>query len=94
MTKDLTKIFADIDTFLYKYKDDVQEVYNDSGVTDDKMHIGVMAQELLENPLTRDCVIQDENGMLEVNTMRLTLTLAGIVAQLCKKVEGLEARLV
>ena len=94
MTKDLTKIFADIDTFLYKYKDDVQEAYNESGKTDDKMHVGVMAQDLQDNPITRDCVREDENGLLEVDTQRLCLTLAGIVAQLCKKVEELEARLV
>ena len=63
---------------------------NELGKTDDKNHVGIMAQELRDNPLTKDCVIEDENGHLEVDTNRLTLTLAGVLAQLCKKVEELE----
>lgn len=101
MKKDLTEIFADIDTYLYKYTNEAQEMrtengssYNDEGRTDDKEHIGIMAQELLKNPITKDCVITDENGKLAVDTSRLTLTLAGVLAQVCKKVEELEARLV
>lgn len=97
MTKDLTKIFGEIDTFLYRYKEGVQNektstggTNNELGKTDDKNHVGIMAQELRDNPLTKDCVIEDENGHLEVDTNRLTLTIAGVLAQLCKKVEELE----
>ena len=86
MTKDITTIFSDIDTFLYKYNKKAQEDY----AQDDKDHIGVMAQELQENPLTKDCVETNADGKLFVNTDRLTLTLAGVLAQLCKKVEELE----
>lgn len=97
MIKDITNIFGDIDSFLYRYKDDVQKEKTESGLTnneigktDDKNHVGVMAQELRDNPLTSDCVIEDENGHLEVDTSRLTLTIAGVLAQLCKKVEEIE----
>ena len=97
MTKDLTNIFGEIDTFLYRYKDDIQNEKTGSGLTnnelrktDNKNHVGIMAQELRDNPLTKDCVTEDENGHLEVDTNRLTLTLAGVLAQLCKKVEELE----
>lgn len=97
MIKDITKIFGDINTFLYRYKDNIQNektslglTNNELGKTDDKNHIGIMAQELMGNPLTKDCVIEDEKGYLEVDTNRLTLTIAGVLAQLCKKVEELE----
>ena len=59
-------------------------------ILDDKEHIGVMAQELAENPVTSATVEPNENGILEVDAEKLCLTLAAVVSELCKKVGELE----
>ncbi len=88
---DLLKAFADIDSYLFKYKKRFSEdpKYN----ADDNLHIGVMAQELKENPLTESAIVENDEGFLMVDTRQLTMTLCAIVANLSKKIIEIEERL-
>lgn len=87
---DITKEMANIDAYLFKYNKKAQEIYGGEKGVDDKEHIGVMAQELAENPVTSATVESNEDGILEVNAEKLCLTLAAVVSELCKKVGELE----
>lgn len=81
---------AKIDAYLYNYTQKAQSMYGENKGVDDKEHVGVLAQELAENPVTSATVEPDENGMLEVDAEKLCLTLAAVVSELCKKVGELE----
>ena len=81
---------AKIDAYLYNYTQKARNMYGENKGVDDKEHVGVLAQELAENPVTSATVEPDENGILEVDAEKLCLTLAAVVSELCKKVGELE----
>lgn len=85
--------FAQIDSYLYRYKPEVVERYNGhengSPVNDDQ-NFGVMAQDLQANPLTAPAVKEDENGYLMLDGGRLSSINTAMIAELCKKVQELE----
>ena len=86
----LIKAFSDIDSYLFKYKKSFVDNPKYAGNVDDKEHIGVMAQELLDNPITKNAVVENDEGYLLVDTQQLTMTLCAIVSNLAKKVIELE----
>ena len=88
--KSISEIFSDIDGYLYKYNQMAQGLYGKEKGVDNQEHVGVMAQELAENPVTKSAVLEDENGFLEVDTKELVMTLTAVVADLSKRVEDLE----
>jgi hypothetical protein len=86
-------MMAQIDSYLYKYKPEAQEEYAGTGMMNDDNNLGVMAQELQENPLTAPAVKTDEKGNLALDTGRLTSINTAMIAELCKKVMELEGQM-
>lgn len=82
--------FAEIDSFLYKYKPEAQEQYAGTGRVNNENNFGVMAQDLQQNPLTQATVIEDENGNLSVDGSRLATVNTAVISELCRKVMELE----
>lgn len=88
--KSISEIFSNIDGYLYNYNERAKQLYDKSVGVDDNTHIGVMAQELAENPVTKTAVQEDENGYLEIDTKELIMTLTAVTADLAKRVEDIE----
>lgn len=82
--------FAEIDSYLYKYKPEAQEQYAGTGRVNDENNFGIMAQDLQQNPLTQATVIEDENGNLSVDGSRLATVNTAVISELCRKVMELE----
>lgn len=82
--------FAEIDSYLYKYKPEAQEQYAGTGRVNNENNFGVMAQDLQQNPLTQATVIEDENGNLSVDGSRLATVNTAVISELCRKVMELE----
>ena len=82
--------FAKIHSYEFKYTPQAQEIMQGKNHVDDKEHLGVMAQELLENPATSACVIKDTDGFLKVDTAQLTMANTATIAELARKVQKLE----
>lgn len=79
-----------ISAYLFKYKDSYQKKYNDTGLTDDKVHLGVMAQELEANPLTESAVIENEDGIKTVDTRQVALVDLALITDLADRIHKLE----
>lgn len=86
--KDISKCLADIDAYIFKYKNKPQE--EKPCLTDDSLHIGVMAQELEQNPVLKDVVHETEDGLKTVDTQSLTMTNTALLSDLAKRLERLE----
>jgi hypothetical protein len=86
-------MMAQIDSYLYNYKPEAQEEYAGTGMMNNDNNLGVMAQELQENPLTAPAVKTDEKGNLALDTGRLTSINTAMIAELCKKVMELEGQM-
>ena len=86
-------MMAQIDSYLYNYKPEAQEEYAGTGMMNNDNNLGVMAQELQENPLTAPAVKTDEKGNLALDTGRLTSINTAMIAELCKKVMELEEQM-
>lgn len=84
---DITKIFGNIDAYLYKYKPEFQ---NDPKANADT-NVGIMAQDLASNPITAPSVKRGDDGYLEVDGARLSSINAAVLSELCKKVAYLES---
>lgn len=90
--KDITELFSEIDAYLFKYKPQIQEEYAGTLGVDDKEHVGVMAQELLSNPLT-ESTVNTEGDYLTVDTDKLVMTLAAVMSDMAKEIQDIKARL-
>lgn len=89
---DIVEDFAKIDAYLFKYKPQAQEEL--PGQTDDKNHVGVMAQELAQTETTKDTVdVNPETGYMELDIPSLVMTLTATCAELSKRVLALEEKL-
>lgn len=82
--------FSKIHAYEFTYTPEAQEMMKGQNHVDDKEHLGVMAQELLENPATSSCVIKDTDGFLKVDTAQLTMANTATIAELSRKVQKLE----
>jgi hypothetical protein len=82
--------YADyIHNALYKYKPEATEI--DPSIDPEQEHIGPMAQEIEQvNPA---CVVETEEGVKTVDTSRLALMNAGVIAQLARDIKKLEAKI-
>lgn len=90
---DLTEEMSKIDSYLFKYKDKIQNEYNGEHGVDDETHVGVMAQELAENPITAGAVQEGEEGYLEVDPGKLCMALTAVTSDMAKKIGELEFEL-
>lgn len=89
--KNISKCLEDIDTFLFKYKKSVQEEAPE--LADDKTHLGVMAQEMEQNPVLENAVEETEEGTKVVDVKTLTMDNTALLADLAKRFNALEERL-
>lgn len=80
--------FAKLSTIDFTYKPEAQTEYG----VNDKEHIGVIAQELKENPAT-EAVIDDSGKDLLVDAGQLALTDTAVIAELCRRVLALEEQI-
>lgn len=80
----ISKLAEDIGTYYYTYKNP------EYPGADDKEHIGPVAQELEQNPITKDAVEEDENGIKHVNGERLALSEMAIISDLARRLADLE----
>lgn len=84
--------FGKINAYMFRYKPEAQQAFKDKDLgVDDKVHVGVMAQELKSNPITSSTVNSDPmSGILTVDTKQLTMTNTAMIAELTRKVDMLE----
>ena len=85
-TDHISKLAEDIGAYLYTYKDPSYPG------ADDKEHIGPMAQELEQNPVTKDAVTEDKNGIKHVDGERLALSEMAIISDLARRLADLEEK--
>lgn len=90
ISDEIIKAFSKIDAADFTYKPDIQEKYADNPNMDNKEHIGVIAQQLEENPITAGTVERNENGDLEVKTGALTTENTAAIAELSRRILALE----
>jgi hypothetical protein len=80
------KYAAYIHNYLYKYKPEATEI--DPSIDPNEDHIGPMAQDIEKvNPA---CIEETEDGVKTVDTGRLALMNAGVIAQLARDVKELK----
>lgn len=82
--------FAKISAISFEYNDEAKSKYGQEKAVDDNQHIGVIAQELEENPITEGAVKTNENGDLEVDTRHLTFANTAAIGELSRRVLALE----
>jgi hypothetical protein len=84
------KYAAHIQNALYKYKPEATEI--DPDIDPEQEHIGPMAQDIEKvNPA---CVVETEEGVKTVDTGRLALMNAGVIASLARKLKDMENKIV
>lgn len=87
--KNISDCLANIDTFLFKYKEKAQKNYG----ADDREHIGVMAQQLEENPVTENAVVTMDDGHKEIDIKELTAQNTALLADVVRRVKALEDKI-
>ena len=92
-TDDIVKLFSHINSYEFKYTPKALRLYNGTKGVDEGTNIGVMAQELEENPVTENTVIDDENGYKNIETNKLATTEAAVLADVCKRLIAIEEKL-
>ena len=92
-TDDIVKLFSHINSYEFKYTPKALRLYNGTKGVDEGTNIGVMAQELEENPVTANTVIDDENGYKNIETNKLAATEAAVLADVCKRLIAIEEKL-
>ena len=92
-TDDIVELFSHINSYEFKYTPKALRLYNGTKGVDEGTNIGVMAQELEENPVTANTVIDDENGYKNIETNKLATTEAAVLADVCKRLIAIEEKL-
>lgn len=92
MAKNISECIENIDAYLFKYKPEVQEKYNKEGLTDDEVHLGVMAQELEANPLTESAVFENEDGFKEIDTRQVALIDLALITDIARRLKNIEEK--
>ena len=92
-TDDIVELFSHINSYEFKYTPKALRLYNGTKGVDEGTNIGVMAQELEENPVTENTVIDDENGYKNIETNKLAATDTAVLADVCKRLIAIEEKL-
>ena len=79
--------YKKLDAIIYKYNELGQEITND-----DKIHAGIKAQDM-EDSILNSNVVENEDGIKEVDIKSLALSNAAAISELVKKVEEIERRI-
>lgn len=77
-----------IRNYLYTYKDSATKI--DPSIDPEEEHIGPMAQDIEQ--VAPDCVKETEEGVKVVDGNRLALVNAGVIADLARRLNDLEAK--
>lgn len=92
-TDDIVELFSHINSYEFKYTPKALRLYNGTKGVDEGTNIGVMAQELEENPVTANMIVEDENGYKNIETNKLATTEAAVLADVCKRLIAIEEKL-
>lgn len=84
----LSKMIEGIDSYKFEYTPEAQDAYPNEA--DNEEHIGVLAQQLEDNPVTAGSVVTDENGIKHVDTKELTMEQMAIIADMARRISTLE----
>lgn len=91
-SSDILDAIAGIDAYRYRYKEGADKI--DPHATPDKEHVGIMAQDLAANDVTKSTVEQDPfSGFLKVDTKELTMTTFALVTEIAKRLKALEDKI-
>lgn len=87
---DITDAYAEhLQNFAYKYKDSATKI--DPSIDPNQTQFGIMAQDLREvNPA---CIVPTQDGTLTVDTGKLALMNAGVIADLARRLNALEEQI-
>lgn len=92
--EDIVKLFGKIQSVDFKYKPEAKEVVPDAenlGVDGDE-HIGILAQDLEKNPVTK-AAVQEIGGVKTVDTKEMTMANSAVLAEVCRRLENIEKKL-
>ena len=90
---DIIDLFSKINAYDFAYTDKAKDLYLGNKGVDNDEHVGVMAQELQQNPITDSTVTKDENGYLSIDTKELTTADTAVLSDVCKRLLQVEERL-
>lgn len=90
---DIIDLFSKINAYDFAYTDKAKDLYLGNKGVDNDEHVGVMAQELQQNPITDSTVAEDENGYLSIDTKELTMADTAVLSDVCKRLLQIEERL-
>lgn len=90
---DIIDLFSKINAYDFSYTDKAKDLYLGNKGVDNDEHVGVMAQELQQNPITDSTVAKDENGYLSIDTKELTMADTAVLSDVCKRLLQIEERL-
>jgi len=88
----LIDAIANLNAYDFTYKPEAQEMTDPTESIDNDEHVGVMAQELKENPVT-ESVVKDIGGYLAIDTKELTTLNTAVISAICKKLQEIESRI-
>ena len=90
---DIIDLFSKINAYDFAYTDKAKDLYLGNKGVDNDEHVGVMAQELQQNPITDSTVTKDENGYFSIDTKELTMADTAVLSDVCKRLLQVEERL-
>lgn len=90
---DIIDLFSKINAYDFAYTDKAKDLYLGNKGVDNDEHVGVMAQELQQNPITDSTVTKDKNGYLSIDTKELTTADTAVLSDVCKRLLQIEERL-
>lgn len=90
---DIVKLFSQLNAYEFKYTPEALRLYNGTKGVDEGTNIGVMAQELEQNPVTANTIVEDENGYKNIQTDKLAATDAAVLSDVCKRLLAIEEKL-
>lgn len=90
---DIIDLFSKINAYDFTYTDKAKDLCLGNKGVDNDEHVGVMAQELQQNPITDSTVAKDKNGYLSIDTKELTMADTAVLSDVCKRLLQIEERL-
>lgn len=90
---DIVKTFSKINAYEFKYTPEALKLYEGSKGVDEGTNIGVMAQELENNPITENTVVEDEKGYKNIEVGKLAAADTAVLSDVCKRLLIVEEKL-
>lgn len=91
---DIVKLFSQINAYEFKYKPEALKLYGKEHGVDEGTNIGVMAQELEQNPVTENVVSEDEDtGYKQIEIGKLSAANSAVLSDVCKRLLAIEEKL-